>query len=180
MATPTSYATFIGLAKKHANQGESHRLALMQLLLDTEPRTSIWHDNPDKLKNWDALLQREGLCTPSLYHAFKRATKLVNVDVFGVYASASIANLPADHRPKIITTTQRWIKSHAVPPTYQRISKYVRETRAKVVKPKAKVSKGVSALTEENNRLKAYIRLLQRKLHQHKIPVPLFSKGESK
>ncbi len=39
--TPPSYTAFIQSAKKFANQGESQRLNLMKLLLDTEPRKSI-------------------------------------------------------------------------------------------------------------------------------------------
>ena len=175
---PTTYSTFIQNAKKYANQGEGQRLGLMKLLLDMEPRKSIWLSNPNNTASWDALLREEGLCTPALFHDFKRATKIVDVDVFGVYASAAIAKLKADYRSRIVRQTQKWIDSHRVPPTYQRISKYVAELR-KDMGIRSRPSTPIHALRSENNRLKrelnkadTYIDTLKAALKGHGVRVP--------
>ena len=173
-----SYSSFIQTAKKYANQGESQRLNLMMLLLDTEPRKSLWQDNPEQTTSWDALLREESLCTPALFHDFKRATKIVNVKLFGVYASASIANLKTEYRHRVIRNTQEWISTHRIPPTYQRIGKYVRDLK-KEMGIRTKPSTPIYALRSENNRLvrqlnKAndYIEVLQACLKKNDIRVP--------
>jgi hypothetical protein len=176
--TPPSYTAFIQSAKKFANQGESQRLNLMKLLLDTEPRKSIWQQNPSGTNSWDFLLREEGLCTPALFHDFKRATKIVDVDVFGVYASAAIAKLKTDFRGRVVQETQRWIDSHRVRPTYQRITKYVSELK-KDMGIRSRLSTPIHALRSENNRLKRelnkandYIDTLQATLKKHQVRVP--------
>lgn len=176
--TQTSYASFIQNAKKYANQGESQRLNLMKLLLDTEPRKSIWQQNPSNTLSWDLLLREEGLCTPALFHDFKRATKIVDVEVFGVYASAAIAKLKAEFRGRIVRQTQKWIESHRVPPTYQRISKYVSELK-KELGIRGRPSSPLHTLRSENNRLKRdlnkaddYIDILKATLKKNNVRIP--------
>jgi hypothetical protein len=175
---PSTYTNFITTAKKYANQGESQRLSLMMLLLDTEPRNSLWQGNPNQVISWDGLLREEGLCTPGLYHDFKRATSVMKVEVFGVYASAALVKIKAQYRPRIIKATQQWIDSHRVPPTYQRINKYVRDLK-KDLGIRAKPSTPIHALRSENNRLKRelnsahrYIETLQATLKKNNIRIP--------
>ncbi len=175
---PSTYASFIQTAKKFANQGESQRLNLMMLLLDTEPRNSLWQANPNKTVSWDGLLRDEGLCTPGLYHDFKRATSIMKVTVFGVYASAAIVKIKAQYRPRIIKETQQWINSHRVPPTYQRINKYVRDLK-RDLGIRSKPTTPIHALRSENNRLKrelnsahTYIETLQAMLKKHNLRIP--------
>lgn len=176
--TPATYSSFIQNAKRYANQGESQRLNLMKLLLDTEPRKSIWHDNPNHTVSWDELLREEGLCTPALFHDFKRATKIVDVEVFGVYASAAIAKLTTQYRPRIVRLTQAWINTHKVPPTYQRITKYVWELK-KDMGIRSRASTPIHALRTENNRLKreldhanSYIDTLKATLKKSNVRIP--------
>jgi hypothetical protein len=175
---PQSYSSFIQTAKRYANEGESQRLNLMKLLLDFEPRKALWQSNPNQTTSWDSLLREEGLCTPALFHDFKRALKIVDVDVFGVYASAAIAKLTTDVRGRIVRSTQKWIDSHRVPPTYQRITKYVGEMR-KEMGIRRRPSTPIHALRAENNRLKrelnkadTYIETLQASLKKHGIRIP--------
>lgn len=181
---PVSYTSFIQAAKKYANQGESQRLQLMRLLLDTQPRKAVWQDNPNHTLSWEALLREEGLCTPALFYNFKRATSVVNVDVFGVYASAAIVKLKKDYRGRIIRQTQKWIESHKVRPTYQRITKYVQEIKKElgIRRP----ATPLQTLRAENSRLKRelvksseinlgstrYIVTLQATLKKHNLQIP--------
>jgi hypothetical protein len=175
---PTTYSGFISTAKKFANQGEGQRLALMMLLLDTEPRKAIWQANPNGTESWDALIREEGLCTPTLFHDFKRATGIVDVHVFGVYASAAIAKLKKEYRARILGATKRWIDSHRVPPTYQRITKYVADMK-KDMGIRSHPSTPTHALRAENNRLKrelskaeTYIDTLVSTLKKNRIRTP--------
>jgi hypothetical protein len=149
----------------------------MLLLVDTEPRRALWRANPEQVRSWDVLLREEGLCTPGLYHDFKRAKKTLNVQLFGVYASAALVKLPAEYRQRIMRSTQDWIALHKIPPTYQRITRYVVGLRreAGIRGP----SKPIDALRSENNRLKrelnkadSYIETLQATLRKHQIRIP--------
>lgn len=150
----------------------------MTLLLDVEPRLAVWQANPNQTRSWDQLLREEGLCTPTLFHDFKRSTGIVDVAVFGVYASAAIAKLKKEYRTRIIRATQAWIDSHQVPPTYQRISKYVAELK-KELGIRSRPTTPIHALRTENNRLKRelgkaerYIETLQAALRDNNIRVP--------
>ncbi len=174
----TTYSGFIQTAKRYANQGESQRLQLMMLLLDTEPRKAVWQANPNHTTSWDSLLREEGLCTPTLFHDFKRAKGIVEVKVFGVYASNAIAKLKKEYRGRIIRATQGWINSHRVPPTYQRITKYVAEMK-KEMGIRGRPSTPVHALRTENNRLKrelnrteTYVEILQAVLKKNNLRIP--------
>jgi hypothetical protein len=172
-----SYAAFIRTAKQYANQGEAQRLALMMLLLDVEPRKSLWQDNPNKTLSWEALIREEGLCTPALFGDFKRATKIVEVKTFGVYASAAIVKVPTPYRTRVLRSTQEWIDSHKVKPTYQRITKYVAEMKKELGIRTPRSS--LQALRAENKRLKDrvvvrdnYITKLQEICRTNKIRFP--------
>ncbi len=150
---PTTYSRFIQTAKSYANQGEAQRLNLMMLLLDTEARKSLWQANPGEIRTWDALLREEGLCTPTLFYDFKRAVKVVDVKVFGVYASAAIIKLKVNYRRRVLAATQEWIDAHKIRPTYQRISKYVATMKREMgIGPTPK--KPIHELRLENTRLK--------------------------
>ncbi len=171
------YNSFIRAAKRLSNDSEDSHLRLMLLLVETEPKTAIWFENPHGLRSWDELLREEGLCTPSKYHGFKAANANPNIDVktLGVYASILIQRLPKEMRSKVIAMTREWIKNHRVPPTYQRISTYVKTLRGKQPKQPGTLA----SLRDENARLKkkleekeAYISQLKNMLTNHKIRVP--------
>ena len=129
------------------------------------------------MRSWESLLREEGLCTPTLFYDFKKAVKFVDVKVFGVYASAAIAKLKVQYRRRVVRSTQEWIDTHQVPPTYQRISKYVTVMRKELgIRP---ASNPLTALRLENNRLKRelsksqqYCELLQATLKKNNIRVP--------
>jgi hypothetical protein len=170
------YENFIQSAKKFANGGETQRLSLMKLLIDTEARKSIWHSKTTHT-SWDILLREEGLCTPSLFHDFKRARGVVDVEVFGVYASAALVKLNTEYRSKIVRSTQRWIDAHRVPPTYQRITKYVAELKKELgirspSTPIRSLRAENSRLKREVNRCHEYIDTLQAVLKKNHLPVP--------
>ena len=172
-----SYSTFIRTAKQYANQGESQRLNLMMLLVEVEPRKSLWQSNPNKTKSWDMLLRDEGLCTPALYGDFKRALKIVKVETFGVYAAAAIVKVPAKFRSRVVRDTQKWIDSHKVRPTYQRITKYVAELKKELGIHTS--SSSMQVLRAKNRRLEReltkaneYIDTLQAVLKKNQIRYP--------
>lgn len=171
------YNSFIRAAKRLSNDSEDSHLRLMLLLVETEPKTAIWYENPHGIKSWEKFLLEEGLCTPSKYYGFKAANANRHIDVktLGVYASILIQRLPKDLRSKVIEMTREWIKNHRVPPTYQRISTYVKVLRGKQPKKLGTMA----SLRDENARLKkkleekeAYILLLKSTLTSNKIRVP--------
>jgi hypothetical protein len=173
-----TYASFIRAAKNYANSGESQRLNLMMLLLDIEPRKSLWQANPNKTLSWETLLREEGLCTPTLFGDFKRATKMeLDVKLFGVYAAAAIVKLPPNYRSRVIRQTSKWIGEHKIKPTYQRITKYVSELKKElgIRTP----STPMHQLKAENNRLQRklkkaedYIGVLKTALRNNNIRIP--------
>jgi hypothetical protein len=150
----------------------------MDLLVETEPRKSIWQDNPEKTTSWNALLREQSLCTPTLYHDFKKAKKLLNVDIFGVYASVALVKLKVEYRARITNATQRWVEAHKVPPTYQRITKYVRELRkelgirGKPSTPIHAMRHELNSLARQLNKAHEYIEVLQASLKTHNIRIP--------
>lgn len=175
-----TYDSFITQARKYANGSEAERLHLMALLLDTEPRKAFWQrqTNGQPKLTWELFLREEGLCTIGLYRNFKTATSLVDVNVFGVYASAALGKLPSVLRTRIVQQTQAWISSHHLPPTYQRISKYVRDLHTGIAPPRGKRTP-IHALRTENNRLKRelneaydYIHTLQAALKKAGVRIP--------
>lgn len=166
-----NYRDFIRQAKEFANRGENYRVKLMLLLVEYEPQKALWLQNPHGLKTWDMLLRTEGLCTPTLYHAFKQATKLVDVEVFGVYASVSIARLPKDQRSTVIKRTKEWIGAHKVPPHYQRVVEYVRQLRKDLgirapegssVKLRRRVARLEAAIETKNDYIGRLVEALRR------------------
>jgi len=167
MHLAVNYDTFVRTARKYANSGEEHRLSLMTLLIETEPKTVIWHDNPHKTRRWDVLLREERLCTPALYRAFKSGAKFLDVRKFGVYASAALARLPKEHRPGVTKRTLEWIQTHKVPPTYQLVAEYVRQRKTELGLPVApRVSPQVEKLRKENAKLKKRVEKLEATLEK--------------
>lgn len=172
-----NYQAFIKSAKDFANRGEEHRLKLMLLLVEYEPLKALWMANPHGIRKWDALLRHEGLCTPSLFHAFRRASKIVDVKLFGVYGSAAIEKLPKEHRAEVILRTRAWINEHKLPPHYQRVTQYVRLLKSDLgIRVKAAPA---TSLKREVGKLKArleerdeYIVRLKDALRRHKIRPP--------
>lgn len=172
-----NYQAFIKSAKDFANRGEEHRLKLMVLLVEYEPKKALWMVNPHGIRKWDALLRHEGLCTPSLFHAFKQASKIVDVEKFGVYASAAIVKLPKEHRAEVIRRTRSWINEHRLPPHYQRVTQYVRLLKSDLgIRTKPAPS---AILRRENTKLKgrleerdAYIEKLKTALRRNSIRPP--------
>jgi hypothetical protein len=157
-----NYEAFVRAARKYANSGEEQRLALMTLLMETEPQTAIWWGNPHQTHRWDVLLREERLCTPTLYRAFKTAAKFLDVQKFGVYASAALARLPKDHRQDVTRKTLAWIKMHHVPPTYQLVSEYVRQRKRELgLQAPLRVSPQILKLRKENAKLKRRVEQLE-------------------
>lgn len=157
-----NYDTFVRTARKYANLGEEQRLSLMTLLVETEPKTAIWWDNPHKTHRWDVLLREDRLCTPTLYRAFKAASKFLDVRTFGVYGSAALARLPKDHRQSVTRKTLGWIKAHKVPPTYQLVAEYVRQRRQELgLQTPPRVSPQIVKLRKENAKLKRRVGQLE-------------------
>jgi hypothetical protein len=159
---PVKYEAFVRTARKYANSGEEQRLSLMTLLMETEPQTAIWWDNPHKTHRWDVLLREERLCTPALYRAFKTAAKFLDVQKFGVYASAALARLPKEHRQSVTRKTLAWIRMHKVPPTYQLVAEYVRQRRRELgLQVPPRISPQILKLRKENAKLKRRVGQLE-------------------
>lgn len=173
-----NYQEFIQAAKDCANRGEEQRLKLMLLLVEYEPKKALWGLNPLGVKTWDSLLREEGLCTPALYHAFKEAVQMrVEVSIFGVYASTAIVKLEKSDRTVALRRTREWVKQHQVPPTYQRISQYVRQLKDEMgiktpVAPATRLRKENARLKSRIEEQSTYIEKLKALLREHKVRLP--------
>jgi chromosomal replication initiation ATPase DnaA len=160
------YTKFLSLARKYrTGQTDSEHLFL-ELLVAQEEQVLDWRKPKSQYDTWSELLQGEGFCTITTYRNYKKARQLIErswIRRLGVYASVSIAQLDLDTRVTVLTSVKKWYGEHSVAPTYQRVSKYVRDLgkASRKAKSENKVTK-----------MRAYIRVCQDLLKKHKIMIP--------
>lgn len=160
------YSKFIEKARKLKGDQAATEVAFWELLVEQEKDELSWKAPKTPYKTWWALLRGEGLCTWSTYENYKKARALIStswIKKFGVYASISISKLDADTRDSVFKTTKAWYTNYNVPPTYQRISKYVRDLgrASRMTKRENKIAK-----------MRAYIKKCQALLKKNKIEIP--------
>lgn len=125
-----NYDKFLELAQRYkANQAENE-VKFLELLVEQEADVLNWKKPRTSYASWGELLREEGLCTWTTYRNYKKARQLIQaswIEKLGVYASISISKLDETERKTILDQVKKWYGAHKVTPTYQRVSKYVRD-----------------------------------------------------
>lgn len=155
---------YLGRLRQLAGDGERSNVAMMELLMELYEHKEIWGA---RYSAWDDLLKEEGFTTPYTYEGFVKAFNdfgRSEVTTLGVRASVLLVRLPKGTRTKVHGMLEQWMKTHPVPPTYQRVSTYVKIVIGNLNGPKKGLSKDETitglrsakrALSTENRTLKA-------------------------
>jgi hypothetical protein len=159
------HTKFIALARQYKADQAENEYKFLELLVTQEEDVAAWK-NKTPYKSWGELLREEGLCTITTYRNYKKARQLLSltwIKRLGVYASISISKLDDDTRDKVLSSVKQWYSQHQVTPTYQRVSKYVRNLGGHVKKTKRENQVRV---------LKTYIAKCHALLKKNRIPLP--------
>ncbi len=160
------YKKFLTLARRYRNSETDYEYRYMELLVTQKADIASWKKPLTKYESWSELLKEEGLCTISMFHNYEKAQSVIDtfwIKRLGVYASVSIAQLNSETRTTVLASVKKWYGEHKVAPTYQRVSKYVRDLGRASRKRKT-----------ENKmvKMRAYIKICQALLKKNRISVP--------
>jgi hypothetical protein len=160
------YTKFLSLVRKYKTGETENEYRYMELLVDQKKDVLNWKKPRTSYETWSELLREEGLCTYSMFQNYEKAKTVIDntwIRRLGVYASVSLAKLDRTTQAEVLASVKRWYGQHQVAPTYQRVSKYVRDLglAARKMKVENRVQK-----------MKAYIKVCQRLLKQNRISVP--------
>jgi hypothetical protein len=161
-----NYDKFLDLAQKYKADQARNEVKFLELLVEQEGDVLNWKAPRTPYKSWSELLREEGLCTFTTYRNYKRARQLIPeqwISKLGVYASISISKLDEAQRRTILEQVKKWYGHHKVTPTYQRVSKYVRDLGG---------SRRKTARSSKVQLMRAYIVKCQGLLKKNKIEVP--------
>jgi hypothetical protein len=126
------YDRFVKQFREAKRLGNQHTTAAMYTLLDFEKTSICWKTSASM--TFDDVILKEGFCTVSRYHAFKRAASQMTRDTIqtlGVESACFIATQPVKVRTKVVAKVDAFRKSHAVGPTLQHTTKVIQELRQK-------------------------------------------------
>jgi hypothetical protein len=157
------YSKFLDKARKLKTSQSGNEVAFLDLLVDQEADVLDWKTPKTPYKSFNELLRAEGLCTVTTYSGYKKARERLPaqwINKMGVYASISVSKLNENDRNKVMASVKKWYGTFQVAPTYQRISRFVRELHPR----KQTESKSRKMLT--------YIRTCQSIMRKNKIDVP--------
>jgi hypothetical protein len=137
--------------------GSKYEVRAMYALIDFEQMTLVWKTRPGVI--FEDILTDERLCTIARFRAFKKAIKIfskTDVEKLGLAAACLIAIQKTGHAHlRQVALTFR--TDHAVGPTYQYITKFIRAGKPK--------RRGVKALLQ-------YIETLKQALRDAGVRVP--------
>lgn len=172
-----TYTQFIKAARAHVNRSEEETVALMRLLVETEPLTGLWQNNPYGIAEWDKLIEREELTTARAYLRFKQAARLgIDIEAIGLPAALRIARLPKAIRKRALDGVRQWIRTCKVPPSCQRVTTIIDECCP--VRPAHKSTSPTKAqLKAQVRALSAYVQTLRAALRKHGVRPPSPPKG---
>lgn len=157
------YSKFLEKARKLKTNQSGNEVDFLNLLVEQENDMLDWKHPKTPYKSWYELIRGEQLVTVTTYTGYKKARERLPkiwIDKLGVYASISIGKLGEADRNKILTSVKKWYSAHQVAPTYQRVSRYLRDLHPR----KQTESRGRKMLS--------YIRQCQSILRKNKIEVP--------
>jgi hypothetical protein len=157
------FVKFIDKARKLKTNQSGNEVDFLNLLVDQEDNILDWKHPRTPYRSWNELLRGEGLCTPSTYTGYKLARERIPVlwiGKLGVYASISISRLGEADRAKVFGSVKKWYSTRQTAPTYQRISRYVKELHPRKKAP------------SRAQKMMSYIRTCQSLLRKNKIEVP--------
>jgi hypothetical protein len=160
------YKKFLALARRYRGNETDYEYKYMELLVAQKADRINWKKPATRYDSWSELLKEEGLCTVSMFQNYEKAQGLLEplwIKRLGVYASVSIAQLSNETRGTVLNTVKKWYGEHKVAPTYQRVSKYVRDL-GRASRKKKTESKLV--------KMRAYIKVCQALLKKNRISVP--------
>ncbi len=161
-----NYDKFLDLAQKYKADQARNEVKFLELLVEQEADVLNWKAPRTPYKAWSELLREEGLCTFTLYRNYKKARQLLPeqwIQKLGAYASISISKLDDESRRIILEQVKKWYGNHKVTPTYQRVSKYVRDLGGK---------RRRAVRASKIQLMRAYIIKCQSLLKKNKIDVP--------
>src|ERR1041384_3679694 len=124
------YSKFLSLARKYRAGETENEYRYMELLVAQKADVLNWKKPRTSYETWPELLKEEGLCTYSMFKSYEKAKVVLDsvwIKRLGVYASVSIAKLDRETQTEVLSSVKRWYGQHGVAPTYQRVSKYVRD-----------------------------------------------------
>lgn len=157
------FTKFLKRARELRESQFDNEYEYFELLIKQEEDLLSWESKYD---SWADVLTTEGLIAVSAYRKYKKtrgAIPTVWIKKLGVYASMSIVALDKETRDTVFTQVKSWHSRHQTAPTYQRVSKYVRDLGRSSRKKK------VSTKTQK---MLTYIRVCQGLLRDNKIPYP--------
>jgi len=178
-------STFARL-RQLAGEGENTQVTMMLLLLELYEHKEIWQS---RYPTWDELLKEEGFTTAHTFTGFQKALGdfgEVEVRRLGVRASTLMIRLPKATRVRVLGAVNEWMKTHPIPPTYQRVTTYTKLIVG--TRPKAKESKDEQVvrlqkrntelvksnklLTDHNKVLRTHLFRVHGLLRRNKIEAP--------
>ncbi len=160
------YSKFLALARRYRGGQTEYEYKYMELLVAQKADRLNWMKPRTRHESWSDLLREEGLCTVSMFNNYEKAKSVIDplwLKRLGVYPSVSIAQLDQVTRVTILASVKKWYGEHKVAPTYQRVSKYVRDL-GRASRKKKTESKLV--------KMRAYIKACQALLKKNKISIP--------
>lgn len=160
------YKKFLATARRYRGSQTEYEYKYMELLVAQKADKAAWKNPVTPHHSWSELLKEEGLCTISMFNNYEKAKRTIDdlwIQRLGVYASVSLAQLSDDARVTILKSVKDWYGAHKVAPTYQRVSKYVRD-----------LGKASRKRKVENKmvKMRTYIKVCQALLKKNKISVP--------
>jgi len=161
-----NYDRFLELAQKYKADQANNEVKFLELLVAQEEDVLNWKKPRTSYASWAELLREEGLCTWTTYRNYKKARQLLSsgwIEKLGVYASISISKLDETTRKTVFDQVKKWYGQHKVTPTYQRVSKYVRDLGG---------ARRRTAKESKIRLMRTYIVKCQALLKKHKIEVP--------
>jgi len=123
-----------------AGDGENTQVSMMLALLELFEHKEIWSSRYNK---WDELLREEGFTTAHRFDGFVKAYNEfgeAEIRKLGIGASALLIRQQKATRVKVHVILTDWINTHKIPPTYQRVTTYVKMVIGDVTGNKAKVA----------------------------------------
>jgi hypothetical protein len=149
------YKRYLSQIRKVKSLGSGHEVQAMYLLLDLERASIIWRVS--KTITFNEVLDKERLCTPSRFRAFKRAHELFKehgIRKVGLDAACLIAVQPKNHQTNLYDLAENFKTNYGTDSTYQYVAQCIRARHPKPKRPSyGSLKRRIEQLENEIRRL---------------------------
>jgi len=111
------------------SKGSGFEVQAMQKIVELEKTSVLWRKDAGT-KFEEVLRHEKGLCTPSKFRAYKKASTHFPLDVInklGVPCACLLAVQPAQTRDRILGHALKFRSANGCEPTYQYVCKFLRK-----------------------------------------------------